>query len=238
MAAAAGLGSRRGRSRQPGSRRWRGQLQEPVVLDILDAWRPPPPAGRRRLPAPPGPGGRGVTVSEQTGIRCVLMRGGTSKGWYFTKPTCPGQDGSGTRPCCGCRDRDELGRHDRRQDGPLAAHRPGGGRDHARDWRGSSRHAVRRRQRLRMGARRGTRPHRQRARRGDRPGRRPDRDGAGDPGQGRRPDGAGDRLVTGRRAVARPADGRARRPASGVPDPVRGRRSRRGRWICGSGWCS
>ena len=37
MAAAAGLGSRRGRSRQPGSRRRRGQLQEPVVLDILDA---------------------------------------------------------------------------------------------------------------------------------------------------------------------------------------------------------
>ena len=31
-----------------------------------------------------------MTVSEQTGIRCVLMRGGTSKGWYFHEADLPG----------------------------------------------------------------------------------------------------------------------------------------------------
>jgi 2-methylaconitate cis-trans-isomerase PrpF len=31
-----------------------------------------------------------VTVSEQTGIRCVLMRGGTSKGLYFHEADLPG----------------------------------------------------------------------------------------------------------------------------------------------------
>ena len=31
-----------------------------------------------------------MTVSEQTGIRCVLMRGGTSKGLYFHEADLPG----------------------------------------------------------------------------------------------------------------------------------------------------
>jgi 2-methylaconitate cis-trans-isomerase PrpF len=31
-----------------------------------------------------------MTVSEQTGIRCVLMRGGTSKGLYFHQADLPG----------------------------------------------------------------------------------------------------------------------------------------------------
>ena len=33
---------------------------------------------------------RGMTGSEQTGIRCVLMRGGTSKGLYFHEADLPG----------------------------------------------------------------------------------------------------------------------------------------------------
>ena len=136
------------------------------------------------------------------------------------------------------RDRDELGRHDRRQDGPPSAHRPAvdeftletGATVQATlcdagnpcVWVPADR----------------TRPHRQRARRRGQRGRRPDRHRAGNPGQGRRPHGTGDRLVTGRRAVAGPADGRARRAASGLSHPIRGPRSRRSRWICGSGCCS
>ncbi|WP_329065786.1 hypothetical protein [Amycolatopsis sp. NBC_01480] len=45
--------------------------------------------------------------------------------------------------------------------------------------------------------------------------------GARDPWQGCGPHWTGYRLDTGRRTVARPADGRARRTAAGVPDPGR-----------------
>jgi len=72
------------------------------------------------------------------------------------------------RPRDGRGDRDELGRHDRRENRQPAVDRARDGRDHAGERPRRARDTLRRRQPLRMGPGRRTRPHRQRAHRDQR----------------------------------------------------------------------